>query len=120
MTGRRPGATVAAMILYTCKLQNKGASWHPCGIACRALDEARHRYEVREVRGYVSAPWTWLTRRRDRALIRNLSGQNGVPVLVLDDDDVIAGSERIKRWAEANPARGFGRPHPRVAVGSRQ
>jgi glutathione S-transferase len=49
-------------------------------------------------------PWTWLTRRRDRAEVRRLSGKNGVPVLVGDDGEVIAGSAQIASWAAAHTA----------------
>jgi hypothetical protein len=91
------------VVLYTCHLQEKGSSWHPCAIACKALDDAGHEYDVERVKGYVSMPWTWPFRRRDRAKVRELSGQNGVPILILDDGEVIAGSNEIKEWAAANP-----------------
>jgi glutathione S-transferase len=60
-------------------------------------------YEIKEVRGQISMPWTWLARRRDRAEVRRLSGQNSVPVLVLDDGAVIAGSKQIVKWAGRAP-----------------
>ncbi len=75
------------MILYTCRWQKRSAGWHPCGVAAKALDEAGHGYEIKVVSGQVSMPWTWPTRRRDRAEVRALSGKNGVPLLVLDDGD---------------------------------
>jgi glutathione S-transferase len=49
--------------------------------------------------------WTWISRRRDRAEIRALSGQNGVPVLVLEGGEIIAGSARIAEWAAEHRAR---------------
>jgi hypothetical protein len=85
--------------LYTCGLERTHSSWHPCGIAAKALDDAGFEYEIRTVRGYASMPWTWFTRRRDRALVKELSGRNGVPVLVLDHGQVVAGSKRIRDWA---------------------
>ncbi len=90
--------------LYTCHLAKKGAAWHPCAIAAKALDEVGFDYEIAHVRGYASMPWTWPTRRRDRAGVRELSGRNSVPVLVLEDGEVIAGSDRIKRWAAVRAA----------------
>jgi len=87
------------MVLYTCKLRRSGPAWHPCGVACKALDGAGLEYQIRAVRGYASMPWTWPFRSRDRALVRRLSGRNGVPILVLDDGEVIAGSARIREWA---------------------
>ena len=44
-----------------------------------------------------------------RAKIRELTGQNMVPVLVTDDGDVISGSDRIIAWADGNPASGADR-----------
>ncbi len=46
---------------------------------------------------------TWISRRRDRVEVRKLSGQNGVPVLVLEDGKFIAGSTRIAAWAAEHP-----------------
>jgi hypothetical protein len=86
-------------VLYTCHLERKGARWHPCGIAAKALDEIALDYDIKHVRGYVSMPWTWPTRTRDRTEVRELSEQNAVPILVLEDGEVIVGSDRIKRWA---------------------
>ena len=92
------------MTLYTCPWRKRSAGWHPCGVAAKALDEAGHRYEIRVVRGQLSMPWTWISRRRDRAEVRALSGQNGVPVLVLEGGEIIAGSEKIAAWAADDPA----------------
>jgi glutathione S-transferase len=97
---RRPDRPV----LYTCHLEKKGAAWHPCGIAAKALDEIGFDYRIEHARGNASTPWTWPTRRHDRAEVRALSGKNAVPILVLKDGEVIAGSGRIKRWADAQDA----------------
>lgn len=94
------------LILYSCPWAKRSAGWHPCGIAAKALDEAGHTYEIREVRGQLSMPWTWPSRRRDRAEIRQLSGQNGVPVLVVAGHEAVAGSRRITCWAAEHAARG--------------
>jgi Glutathione S-transferase, N-terminal domain len=45
-----------------------------------------------------------------RRKIRELTGQNWVPVLVTDDDEVIQGSDKIAAWALDNPASGADRP----------
>ena len=92
------------MTLYTCPWQKRSSGWHPCGVAAKALDEAGHEYEIKAVHGQLSMPWTWPTRRRDRAEVRRLSGKNGVPLLVLDNGRVIAGSSRIARWAKEHPS----------------
>ncbi len=48
--------------------------------------------------------WTWPTRARDRAEVKQLSGQNSVPILVLDDGEVVTGSGAIVKWAREHPA----------------
>jgi hypothetical protein len=97
------------VVLYTCFLGTSfggvpGPVAHPCGRAGKALDDAGHTYERRQVKGGTGMPWTWPSRARDRAEVERLSGQRAVPILVLDDDSVIAGSGRIVAWARANPA----------------
>jgi len=57
-------------------------------------------------------PWTWPGRAAARAEVRELSDQNQVPVLVLDDGEVIAGSGRIARWAAEHPAPAGVEHHP--------
>ena len=44
-----------------------------------------------------------------RAKVRNLTGQNWVPVLETDDGEVVSGSDKIIRWARDNPASGADR-----------
>jgi glutathione S-transferase len=98
------------MVLYTCgqrkRWGNLGVLSHPCGRAAKALDEAGHSYELKVVGGYRGAPWTWSSRGRDRTEVRELSGQNNVPILVLDGGDVLSGSGAIVRWAGENKAAG--------------
>ncbi len=75
---------------------------HPCGVAAKALDEAGHEYEVRVVGGFKNIPFS---RRGRRDEIVSLTGQEDVPVLLLDDGEAVDGSRRIVEWAAANPAR---------------
>jgi glutathione S-transferase len=93
-----------AMILYTCELGKSfgtapGPLAHPCARAANALDAAGMSYEHKMVKGGILKLWTLPNRARDRAEIEKLSGQRGVPILVLDDGEVIAGSGKIVRWA---------------------
>jgi glutathione S-transferase len=81
---------------------------HPCGRAAKALDDAGHEYEWRKVKGGTLKPWTWPSRARDRAEIESLSGQRGVPILVLDDGGVIAGSAGIVDWAREHAPQAAG------------
>lgn len=91
------------MILYTCEMGKSlgglGPASHPCGRAAKALDDAGIQYEQRAVRGGTFKFWTWPKRASDRAEIERLSGQRAVPILVLDDGEVITGSGRIAGWA---------------------
>jgi glutathione S-transferase len=96
------------MILYTCADGKSfgglpGPLAHPCGKAAKALDDAGHGYESKQVKGGTLKLWTWPTRARDRAEIEKLSGQRAVPILVLDSGDVVTGSGAIARWAREHP-----------------
>ncbi len=42
-------------------------------------------------------------RKEDRAEVRKLSGTDEVPILVLDDGEVISGSGTIAKWAKEHP-----------------
>jgi glutathione S-transferase len=93
------------VILYTCGQKKRGpASMHPCAKAGKALDAAGYEYELKLVGGYRLMPWTWGSREEDRTEVRELSGTNEVPILVLDDGEVISGSATIARWAGEHPA----------------
>jgi glutathione S-transferase len=93
------------MILYTCGQKKLGPGFaHPCAKAAKALDSAGYTYELRVVGGYRLVPWTWGSRDEERAEVQKLSGTNEVPILVLDDGEVISGSGTIARWAGEHPA----------------
>lgn len=95
------------MVLYVCA---SGSSFgglpapiaHPCGRAAKALDDAGHSYEIKTVKGGMLKFWTLPSRARDRAEVERLSGQRALPILVLDDGNVIAGSGAIVEWVGAN------------------
>jgi glutathione S-transferase len=93
------------MILYTCGTKTMGpGAMHPCAKAGHALDAAGYEYELKTVKGYRLMPWTWGSRKEDRAEIRKLSGTDEVPILVLDDGEVVSGSGAIAKWAKQHPA----------------
>jgi glutaredoxin len=93
------------VILYTCGQKTSLPSLgHACGRAGKALDEAGYEYEIRAMPGYRLVPWTWGQRREGRKEVRELTGQVGVPVLVLDEGQAIVGSGKIVEWANAHPA----------------
>ena len=97
------------MIFYTCEMGKSfgsppGPLAHPCGRAAKALDRAGHNYEHRMVKGGTFKLWTWPSRATDRAEIEKLSGQRSVPILVLDNGDVVSGSGEIAAWARRQAA----------------
>jgi glutathione S-transferase len=93
------------MVLYTCPARTHGASAplikHPCGVAAKALDEAGHSYTVEVVGGFKNIP---LSRRGKRQEILELTGQEDVPVLMLDDGTTVNGSGAIVAWAAGHGA----------------
>lgn len=96
------------VVLYTCTDGKAfgglpGPLAHPCGRAAKALDEAGHTYELKMVKGGSLKFWTLPKRVQDRAEIERLSGQRAVPILVLDDGEVITDSGAIVAWAKQNP-----------------
>ncbi|HKH64692.1 MAG TPA: glutathione S-transferase N-terminal domain-containing protein [Solirubrobacterales bacterium] len=100
------------MILYTCGQKKRGPGFaHPCAKAGKALDAAGHEYELKTVKGYRGMPLTWGSRSGDRAEVKRLSGTNEVPILVLDDGEVISGSGTIAKWAQEHP-------HPPAKAGA--
>jgi len=98
-------ARLADVLLYTCGQKKRGpAALHPCARAGKALDAAGYTYEIKVVGGYRLLPTTWGSRDEERAEVRELSGTNEVPILVLDDGEVISGSGTIALWAGEHPA----------------
>lgn len=95
------------MILYVCPAGTAGpGAMHPCTKAAKALDGAGYSYETRRMKSSRAMFWTWGSRSRDRAEVKRLSGQESVPILVLDDGSVVTGSGEIARWARAHPRAG--------------
>jgi glutathione S-transferase len=94
------------MKLYICwgTFQTPRPGGHPCANAYNALKEAGHDPEVEKVHGLGVGPSFLNVMTDGRREVEMLSGQRAVPVLVLDDGEVIADSKRIKEWAAANPA----------------
>lgn len=94
------------MRLYVCwnTSPGPGKGFHPCGIAHRALVEHGHDPEVVRARGLALLPDVLANRSAGRREVRRLTGKSTVPVLVLDDGEVITESTRIAEWAAAHPA----------------
>ena len=96
------------MKLYVCwgTFRSPRPGGHPCRNAHGALREAGWNPAVEKVYG-LGILGSALN--PTRAKIRDLTGQNMVPVLETDDGEVISGSDRIIRWARDNPASGADR-----------
>lgn len=69
---------------------------HPCGDAHQALLDAGHDPEVVKAYGFGPLPMFMQPRRKK---VLELSGQTWVPILELDDGEVITGSKEIIAWA---------------------
>lgn len=93
------------MILYTCGAKKLAGTIpfvaHACGRAAHALDKAGHTYDLQVVGGYRRVPGFPTEGKRD--VIVELTGNDAVPVLLLDDGLAIQGSGAIVEWAKAHP-----------------
>jgi len=94
------------MKLYICwgTFQTPRPGGHPCANAHKALKDAGHDPEVQKVHGLGVGPNFLNVMTDGRREVEEISGQREVPVLVLDDGEVIADSKKIVEWAAAHPA----------------
>jgi glutaredoxin len=88
------------MVLYVCWGVFQTKKGHPCGSAYEALNSAGYEPEVVKTGGCYRTDPLFPGRRK----VRQLTGNYKVPTLVLDDETIVDGSERIIEWARANPA----------------
>jgi hypothetical protein len=93
------------MKLYVCygTFRSPRPGGHPCGNAYRALRDAGHDPQVVRSYGLGILPGIF-NRTRGRREVKALTGSYMVPVLVTDDDEIVADSRRIEEWARAHPA----------------
>jgi hypothetical protein len=94
------------MKLYVCYGTWKPAprpGGHPCGTAYHALADAGHQPEVIRSYGLGILPEA-LNNTKGRREVKRLTGNQWVPVLVTDDEQVVQGSRKIADWAKAHPA----------------
>ncbi len=94
------------MKLYVCygTFPSPRPGGHPCRNAYEALKDAGHDPEVIRSYGLGVLPGIF-NRTRGRQEAKKLTGSYMVPVLVTDDDEVVADSKNIVEWAKAHPAR---------------
>lgn len=93
------------MELYVCwgLFRSPRPGGHPCRNAHEALTEAGWDPDVRKTYGLGILGDAL---NPTRAKVRELTGQNMVPVLVTDEGEVIQDSKNIIAWARDNPAAG--------------
>jgi hypothetical protein len=94
------------MKLYVCHGTFKAAprpGGHPCGNAYEALRDAGHDPEVVKAGGWALLPEVF-NRSAGRRRVKELTGNNWVPTLELDDGTVVDGAQKIVDWARAHPA----------------
>ncbi len=80
-----------------------GGDPHPCGHALAALQDAGHDPDVVRSYGWKALPGVF-NMTSGRRKVKELTGQLDVPVLVTDDEEVIAGTGEIVAWSARNPA----------------
>lgn len=93
------------MKLYICygTFPSPRPGGHPCKNAYEALRAAGHEPELVRTYGLGLLPAA-VNRRMGREVVVEKTGQQWVPVLELDDGQVIHPSQKIVDWAERNPA----------------
>ena len=93
------------MKLYVCwgTFPTPRPGGHPCGEAHKALKKAGYDPEVVKAYGLGILPEA-LNNTQGRREVRQLTGQQMVPVLVTDDGEAISDSKNIIAWAQAHPA----------------
>ena len=104
------------LTLYVCHIDDRGPPPHACRRAHEALREAGHDYET-VIFGKGHRFGLFTTGRRPR--LKEISGQEKLPVLQMADGTTIAGSGNIVAWATANRPEAVGAPGKGPAPASR-
>jgi predicted enzyme related to lactoylglutathione lyase len=91
------------LTLYVCHIDDGGPKPHACRRAHEALREAGHDYET-VIFGKGHRFGLFTTGRRPR--LKEMSGQEKLPVLQWPDGTTISGSGNIVAWARAHPPGG--------------
>ena len=88
------------LTLLVCNIDDGGPPPHACKRAQRALRDAGHDFDkVIAARGIPFGLFT--TGRRPR--LKQISGQEKLPVLLLPNNETISGSADIIAWARDHP-----------------
>lgn len=85
--------------LYVCHIDDGGPAPHACRRAQRALRDAGHEFEkIVYGKGKLFGLFTTGTRPD----LKEMSGQEKLPVLKLADGSTVSGSSNIVEWASSN------------------
>jgi hypothetical protein len=87
------------LTLYVCNVDQRGPKQHPCRRANEALKAAGHDFE--KVVYAKGRPFGLFTTGR-RPELKEMSGQEKLPVLQLPDGKTVNGGANIVAWAQAN------------------
>lgn len=87
------------LTLYVCHIDDGGPPPHACKRSQRALRDAGHDFE--KVVFAKGIPFGLFTKGR-RPQLKEMSGQEQLPVLMLPDGSTVNGSSKIIAWAKAN------------------
>lgn len=87
------------LTLYVCSVDERGPSGHPCKRAQRTLREVGHEFD--KVVFAKGRPFGLFTTGR-RPELKEMSGQEKLPVLKLPDGSTVNGGAAIVDWAKAN------------------
>ncbi len=91
---------MAAPVLYVCSLDHGGPFFHPCRRVIDALDANGHDYE--KVVFDRNRPFGLFTTGR-RPRLKQMTGQEKLPVLEVSDGEFVVGSGAIIAWARDTP-----------------
>lgn len=87
------------LTLYTCEIDDGGPNIHPCHRAHNALGDNGHAYET--IVFDRNRPFG-LGSKGTRPELKEISGQEKLPVLRLPDGSTVNGSGEIVKWAKEN------------------
>jgi hypothetical protein len=87
------------LTLYVCHVDNGGPGPHACKRAQRALSEAGHDFD--KLVFDKGRPFGLFTKGK-RPELKEMSGQEMLPVLKLADGSTINGGAKIVAWAKEN------------------
>jgi len=87
------------LTLYVCHIDDGGPAPHACRRAQRALRDSGHDFE--KIVFAKGIPFGLFTKGK-RPELKEMSGQEQLPVLMLTDGATVNGSKQIIAWASAN------------------